>query len=60
MTQPPVLLTAAQVATATGVSLTTVKRKAKAGSLPYAMKVPGKTGAYLFDKATIETLRVAS
>ena len=53
MTQPHDLLTVAQLAELRGESVTTVKRKAKAGKIPYAMKVPGKTGAYLFDRSAV-------
>lgn len=49
-------MTAVEVAKALGVSRTTVKRKAANGKLPVAAKVPGGTGAYLFDRATIEAL----
>ena len=37
-----------------GWSLARVKRAAKAGELPYAYKVKGGTGAYLFHRAVIE------
>jgi hypothetical protein len=30
--------------------VSTVLRLAKSGKLPYAVKIPGKTGAYLFDR----------
>lgn len=39
-----------------GVSRPTVKRKAKAGTLPVAIKMPGHTGAYLFRRADVEAL----
>lgn len=37
-----------------GWSRAKVKREAKAGRLPYAMKMPGDTGAYLFHSAVLE------
>jgi predicted DNA-binding transcriptional regulator AlpA len=60
MTTPNDTLTASQLAAATGVSITTVKRKAKAGKLPVAFKMPGSTGAYLFTPDAIEVLRGAA
>lgn len=60
MTSPTELLTAAQVAEAAGVSLTTVKRKALKDKLPYAVKLPGKTGAYLFHAEAVDVLRGAA
>ena len=53
MKQPRDLLTVAQLARLRGESITTVKRKAKAGKIPVAMKVPGRTGAYLFDPSAV-------
>jgi excisionase family DNA binding protein len=43
-----------------GVSLPTVKRMAKAGTLTVAVKMPGDTGAYLFHRVDVEALAVAS
>jgi len=37
-----------------GVSKPTVKRRARAGLLTVAVKMPGQTGAYLFHRADIE------
>jgi excisionase family DNA binding protein len=37
-----------------GASRATVKRAAIAGELPYALKMPGRTGAYLFHRADVE------
>ena len=31
----------------------TVKRAAKSGRLPHVLKMPGKTGAYLFDREAV-------
>lgn len=47
-------LTTKQVAERLGKSVATVKRMAADGRLPYAVKVPGDTGAYLFDPSVIE------
>lgn len=47
-------LTTKQVAERLGKSVATVKRMAADGRLPYAVKVPGDTGAYLFDPTDIE------
>jgi predicted DNA-binding transcriptional regulator AlpA len=52
---PPVsqldhLLSAAETAELLGYSVATIKRRAKDGTLPVAMKLPGATGAYLFDR----------
>lgn len=50
-----ILLTSAQVAQKLGVTTVTVQRWAKSGSLAH-MKLPGQTGAYLFDPETIDAL----
>lgn len=42
-----------EVASALGWSRAKVKRAAKAGELPHAVKMPGDTGAYLFHRAVI-------
>lgn len=60
---PPPLLTAPEVARRLGKSVRTVHRMAIAGSLPVAHKLPGPTGAFLFDPAAVEAIeseRVAS
>jgi excisionase family DNA binding protein len=51
-TTPP--LTSRQVAERLGVDLRTVHRMADDGRLPSAGKLPGLTGAYLFDPAVID------
>lgn len=51
-TQP---LNSEQVAEILGLNRATVNRRAAAGELP-AIKLPGRTGAYLFDRALIEQL----
>jgi excisionase family DNA binding protein len=47
------LLTTAQVSNLTGWSVTSINRWAKDGDLP-AAKLPGRTGAYLFARSTVE------
>ena len=56
MSQSAHLLSTAQVAVMLGKSTATVKRMALAGTLPPAIKLPGETGAYLFDRADVERL----
>lgn len=52
-TDPATMLTAAQVAERLGISTRTVSRMVARGDLTPAHKLPGDTGAYLFDAATI-------
>ncbi len=40
--------------------VSTILRLAKSGKLPYAVKIPGKTGAYLFHRKDIERLKRAA
>ena len=49
-------LTSSQVAERLGKDVATVKRMAADGRLPVAAKVPGRTGAYLFDPEQIDAL----
>lgn len=49
-------LTTAQVAELTGWSVTSINRWALKGELP-ARKLPGRTGAYLFDRSAVEAYR---
>ena len=51
------LLTTAEVATLTGVSVKTVVRWVAAGDLTPATKLPGLRGAFLFDPATVNRFR---
>lgn len=51
--EPP--LTSAEVARVLGRSVRTVHRLVEDGVLP-AMKLPGETGAYLFDPKDVEAL----
>lgn len=53
---PGELITAAQAARILGVDSKTIRRRALAGLLPVAIKLPGFTGAYLFDRAAVEKL----
>lgn len=50
------LLTTAEVADRLGWSIAKVNRKAAVGVLPVAQKLPGLTGANLFDRADVELL----
>ena len=58
-TQTPDWITTAEVASMLGIHVATVVRKAQAGDIPIAMKVPGETGPYLFDRSVIEALVAA-
>lgn len=49
------LIGTGDAATILGWSRAKVKRAAKTGELPHAVKMPGDTGAYLFHRAVIET-----
>lgn len=49
------LITTSEAAVLLGVDATTVQRRARRGILP-GHKMPGRTGAYVFDRATIEGL----
>jgi excisionase family DNA binding protein len=54
MSQQVHLLSTSEVAERLGWSRAKVKRAAKDGRLPIAGKMPGETGAYLFDSDDIE------
>ena len=47
------LLTTHQAADRLGVSVRTIHRMVERGDLAFAAKVPGQTGAYLFDPSAI-------
>lgn len=55
-TNRPTLIPTAEVATVLAVDVRTVHRLVTSGRLPVALKVPGKTGAYLFDPADVDRL----
>ena len=59
-TPTPDLIPTSEVAGMLGLHVATIVRRVQAGELAYAVKVPGKTGAYLFDRAEIEKLAKAS
>jgi hypothetical protein len=48
--EPPDLLTTGQVHELTGWSVASINRWALAGDLQPVHKLPGRTGAYLFDR----------
>jgi hypothetical protein len=47
-------LTSSQLADRLGVDRTTISRRVEAGTLTPAAKLPGKTGAWLFDPDAYE------
>jgi hypothetical protein len=47
------LITTAEIARDYGLSVRTVHRAAQSGELPYAQKLPGLRGAYVFDPGTV-------
>lgn len=52
---PPIdLITTAQAAEILRVSIATINRDVSLGRLPAHQKLPGRTGAYLFDRKVIE------
>lgn len=51
------MLTTAQAALRLGLHVSTVNRMAAAGELTPLMKIPGKTGAYLFSSTEVDRLR---
>lgn len=50
------LLSTAETAKQLGVSVATVNRWARAGRLPVAAKIAGRTGANLYRRADVEEL----
>lgn len=48
------LITSAEAAQILGKGVSSVNRDAQLGYLPYALKLPGKTGAYLFERVVVE------
>lgn len=47
------LITTTALAGALGVSVRTIHRMVASGALPVAFKLPGATGAYLFERAIV-------
>lgn len=57
------LITTTEAATVLGYTVAWTNKLAASGRLPVAHKLPGRTGAFLFDRADIErwaTTRAAS
>ena len=50
------LITSPEAAQILGKSIRTIQRLAELGELPYAQKLPGPNGAYLFRRSDIEAL----
>jgi excisionase family DNA binding protein len=59
-TQVPDLIPTKDAAAMLGLHVSTVVRRVQAGEIPYAVKIPGDTGAYLFDRKVIEKLAKAA
>ena len=60
MHMPETTITTAEAAEILGKTVATVNRLVLIGRLTPARKLPGKTGAYLFNRKDIERLRKAS
>jgi excisionase family DNA binding protein len=56
-TQPDDLVGAAEAARILDVTRTHLTRLVRAGTLPVAMKLAGRTGAYLFDRNAVNDLK---
>lgn len=56
----PAYITTADAARMLGVHVATVSRMVASGRLLPAIKVPGKTGAFLFDPNDVAAVREAS
>ena len=56
----PDTITTAEAAVILGKSVATVNRLALLGRLTPTLKLPGKTGAYLFARADVEALKTTS
>lgn len=56
MTNPPDLLSTVEVCEIVGFDRSTLSRWIKDGTAVPAMRLPGKTGAYLFTRAETERL----
>ena len=57
---PTQLLTSTEAGRRLNKSGRTVVRAAESGEIPYAHKLPGPNGAYLFDAAVIDLLAAQS
>lgn len=57
MPKNDLLITTKQVSELLGVDVRTVHRLTDSGALPHEIKVPGQTGAYLFDPDVVERFR---
>jgi excisionase family DNA binding protein len=55
-TESPALVSTAQVAEQRRVTVKTVLRWVATGKLTPAVKMPGKTGAYLFTRESVDAL----
>lgn len=53
---PQVLLSTKEVAAMLHEDPRSIQRKAKAGVIPHAAKMPGAKGAYIFDMSTIQRI----
>lgn len=56
MTEPRDLVGSTEAARILGTTERTVQRKANTGAIPIAAKIPGRTGAYLFERADVEAI----
>ena len=50
------LISTAEAARRLGITVSTLNRRAASGSIPVAVRVPGETGARLYDDAVIDQL----
>lgn len=53
------IIGSAEAAEILGVDQSTLNRWAKAGRISYVMKLPGRTGGRLYDRAVVEAAAVA-
>jgi predicted DNA-binding transcriptional regulator AlpA len=53
MPSPQKLISTSEVAALLGIDPRTVQRRAESGDIPTAGKLPGATGAYLFNEADV-------
>lgn len=52
----PDLINAEQAAERLGISKSTLLRRTRTGQVPAATKLPGRTGAFVYDEDTIDDL----